>query len=55
MEELQGAYDASSNSVLPLEHENPQSKPMMRKQDKRVTGRYVNCDCASACKIDERL
>ncbi|XP_028045579.1 PRKC apoptosis WT1 regulator protein-like isoform X5 [Monomorium pharaonis] len=39
VEESQGAYDASSNSVLPPEHENPQSKPIMRKQDKRVTGR----------------
>ncbi|XP_020291506.1 PRKC apoptosis WT1 regulator protein-like isoform X3 [Pseudomyrmex gracilis] len=39
VEESQGAYDASSNSVLPPEHENPQSKPIIRKQDKRVTGR----------------
>ncbi|XP_032670501.1 PRKC apoptosis WT1 regulator protein-like isoform X6 [Odontomachus brunneus] len=39
VEESQGAYDASSNPVLPPEHENPQSKPIIRKQDKRVTGR----------------
>jgi len=42
VEESQGAYDTSSNSVLAPEHENPQSKPIIRKQDKRVTGRYVN-------------
>ncbi|XP_011632624.1 PRKC apoptosis WT1 regulator protein-like isoform X4 [Pogonomyrmex barbatus] len=41
VEESQGAagYDTSSNPVLPLEHENPQSKPIIRKQDKRVAGR----------------
>ncbi|XP_024883893.1 uncharacterized protein LOC143902612 isoform X3 [Temnothorax americanus] len=39
VEESQGVYDASSNPVLPTEHENPQSKPIIRKQDKRVTGR----------------
>ncbi|XP_014483906.1 PREDICTED: PRKC apoptosis WT1 regulator protein-like isoform X3 [Dinoponera quadriceps] len=39
VEESQGAYDASSNPVLPPEHENLQSKPIIRKQDKRVTGR----------------
>lgn len=38
-EELQGVCDASSNNVLPPEHENQQTKPIMRKQDKRVTGR----------------
>ncbi|RLU15252.1 hypothetical protein DMN91_012246 [Ooceraea biroi] len=42
VEESQGAYDTSSNSVLPPEHENPQSKPIMRKQDKRVTGRVFS-------------
>ncbi|CAL1686041.1 unnamed protein product [Lasius platythorax] len=39
VEESQGAYDASSNPMLLSEHDNLQSKPMMRKQDKRVTGR----------------
>ncbi|XP_071556317.1 uncharacterized protein [Temnothorax nylanderi] len=39
VEESQGVYDTSSNPVLPAEHENPQSKPIIRKQDKRVTGR----------------
>ncbi|XP_032670500.1 PRKC apoptosis WT1 regulator protein-like isoform X5 [Odontomachus brunneus] len=42
VEESQGAYDASSNPVLPPEHENPQSKPIIRKQDKRVTGRVFS-------------
>lgn len=44
VEESQNAYDPSSNPVLLPEHENPQSKPIMRKQDKRVTGRYVDRD-----------
>ncbi|XP_050589827.1 PRKC apoptosis WT1 regulator protein-like isoform X2 [Bombus affinis] len=39
VEESQGVCDTSSNSVLPPEHENQQNKPIMRKQDKRVTGR----------------
>ncbi|XP_012229956.1 PRKC apoptosis WT1 regulator protein isoform X3 [Linepithema humile] len=39
VEESQNAYDAGSNPVLPPEHDNPQSKPIIRKQDKRVTGR----------------
>ncbi|KAL0120540.1 hypothetical protein PUN28_008333 [Cardiocondyla obscurior] len=39
VEESQGAYDTSSNPVLPPDHDNPQSKPIIRKQDKRVTGR----------------
>lgn len=39
VEESQNAYDTSSNPVLQAEHDNPQSKPIMRKQDKRVTGR----------------
>ncbi|CAK9808485.1 PRKC apoptosis WT1 regulator protein [Anthophora plagiata] len=38
-EESQGVCDTSSNSVLPPDHENQQNKPIMRKQDKRVTGR----------------
>ncbi|XP_025156570.1 PRKC apoptosis WT1 regulator protein isoform X6 [Harpegnathos saltator] len=42
VEESQGAYDASSNPVLPPDHENPQSKPIIRKQDKRVTGRVFS-------------
>ncbi|XP_071633790.1 uncharacterized protein [Temnothorax longispinosus] len=42
VEESQGVYDASSNPVLPTEHENPQSKPIIRKQDKRVTGRVFS-------------
>ena len=41
-EELQGVCDASSNNVLPPEHENQQTKPIMRKQDKRVTGRSTH-------------
>ncbi|XP_034177042.1 uncharacterized protein LOC117602755 isoform X3 [Osmia lignaria lignaria] len=39
VEESQGVCDTSSNSVLPPDHENQQNKPIMRKQDKRVTGR----------------
>ncbi|CAL7949517.1 unnamed protein product [Xylocopa violacea] len=39
VEESQGVCDTSSNSVLPPEHENQQNKPIMRKQDKRVTSR----------------
>lgn len=39
VEESQNAYDPSSNPVLLPEHDNPQSKPIIRKQDKRVTGR----------------
>ncbi|KAL6422927.1 hypothetical protein ACFW04_010435 [Cataglyphis niger] len=39
MEESQGAYDTSSNPMLLSEHDNLQSKPIIRKQDKRVTGR----------------
>ncbi|XP_063983258.1 PRKC apoptosis WT1 regulator protein-like isoform X3 [Diachasmimorpha longicaudata] len=31
--------ESSSNNVLPLEHDNQQNKPMMRKPEKRVTGR----------------
>lgn len=42
MEESQGAYDTSSNPMLLSEHDNLQSKPIIRKQDKRVSGRYVN-------------
>ncbi|GAB1865582.1 PRKC apoptosis WT1 regulator protein-like isoform X3 [Camponotus japonicus] len=39
MEESQGAYDTSSNPMLLSEHDNLQSKPIIRKQDKRVSGR----------------
>lgn len=39
VEESQGVCDTSSNSVLPPDHESQQNKPIMRKQDKRVTGR----------------
>ncbi|XP_011696610.1 PREDICTED: PRKC apoptosis WT1 regulator protein-like isoform X2 [Wasmannia auropunctata] len=42
VEESQGAYDTGSNPVLPPEHENLQSKPIIRKQDKRVTGRVFS-------------
>ncbi|XP_012229959.1 PRKC apoptosis WT1 regulator protein isoform X7 [Linepithema humile] len=42
VEESQNAYDAGSNPVLPPEHDNPQSKPIIRKQDKRVTGRVFS-------------
>ncbi|KAK9304356.1 hypothetical protein QLX08_004328 [Tetragonisca angustula] len=42
VEESQGVCDTSSNSVLPPEHENQQNKPIMRKQDKRVTGRVFS-------------
>ncbi|KAL0120546.1 hypothetical protein PUN28_008333 [Cardiocondyla obscurior] len=42
VEESQGAYDTSSNPVLPPDHDNPQSKPIIRKQDKRVTGRVFS-------------
>ena len=52
VEESQGAYD--TNPVLPPEHENPQSKPIIRKQDKRVTGRYVNRDYKCAYKTDRK-
>lgn len=39
-EEAQGGTcDPSSNNFLSLEHDNQQNKPIMRKQDKRVTGR----------------
>ncbi|XP_014598162.1 PREDICTED: PRKC apoptosis WT1 regulator protein-like isoform X4 [Polistes canadensis] len=38
-EESQGICDSSSNNVLPPEHDGQQNKPIMRKQDKRVTGR----------------
>ncbi|XP_011310346.1 PRKC apoptosis WT1 regulator protein isoform X3 [Fopius arisanus] len=31
--------ESSSNNVLPLEHDNQQNKPIMRKPEKRVTGR----------------
>ncbi|KMR04824.1 prkc apoptosis wt1 regulator [Lasius niger] len=44
VEESQGAYDASSNPMLLSEHDNLQSKPMMRKQDKRVTGRHSDLE-----------
>ncbi|XP_031833810.1 uncharacterized protein LOC116427512 isoform X6 [Nomia melanderi] len=37
VEESQGVCETSSNSVP--SHENQQNKPIMRKQDKRVTGR----------------
>ncbi|KAG7202970.1 hypothetical protein KM043_010107 [Ampulex compressa] len=39
VEESQGVCDSSSNNVLPPEHDGQQNKPVMRKQDKRVTGR----------------
>ncbi|XP_068981554.1 PRKC apoptosis WT1 regulator protein-like isoform X3 [Bombus flavifrons] len=42
VEESQGVCDTSSNSVLPPDHENQQNKPIMRKQDKRVTGRVFS-------------
>ncbi|XP_029046732.1 PRKC apoptosis WT1 regulator protein-like isoform X1 [Osmia bicornis bicornis] len=42
VEESQGVCDTSSNSVLPPDHENQQNKPIMRKQDKRVTGRVYS-------------
>ncbi|KAL6422924.1 hypothetical protein ACFW04_010435 [Cataglyphis niger] len=42
MEESQGAYDTSSNPMLLSEHDNLQSKPIIRKQDKRVTGRVFS-------------
>ncbi|XP_025988365.1 PRKC apoptosis WT1 regulator protein isoform X3 [Solenopsis invicta] len=42
VEESQGTYDTSSNPVLPPEHDNPQSKPIIRKQDKRVTSRVFS-------------
>nr|XP_050857470.1 PRKC apoptosis WT1 regulator protein-like isoform X2 [Vespula vulgaris] len=38
-EESQGICNSSSNSVPPSEHDGQQNKPIMRKQDKRVTGR----------------
>ncbi|XP_076166362.1 uncharacterized protein LOC143146192 isoform X2 [Ptiloglossa arizonensis] len=44
VEESQGICDTSSNNAP--EHENQQNKPIMRKQDKRVTGRVssvVSC------------
>lgn len=54
VEESQGAYDASSNPVLPLEHENLQSKPIIRKQDKRVAGRCVDCNRIQTYNIHKR-
>ncbi|XP_012272347.1 PRKC apoptosis WT1 regulator protein isoform X2 [Orussus abietinus] len=39
VEEAQGVCESSSNSVLPPDHDGQQNKPIMRKQDKRVTGR----------------
>ncbi|XP_029675257.1 PRKC apoptosis WT1 regulator protein-like isoform X3 [Formica exsecta] len=42
MEESQGAYDTSSNPMLLSEHDNLQTKPIIRKQDKRVTGRVFS-------------
>ncbi|XP_026667293.1 PRKC apoptosis WT1 regulator protein-like isoform X5 [Ceratina calcarata] len=42
VEESQGVCDTSSNSVLPPDHESQQNKPIMRKQDKRVTGRVFS-------------
>ncbi|XP_072759781.1 uncharacterized protein [Anoplolepis gracilipes] len=42
VEESQGAYDTSSNPILLSEHDNLQNKPIMRKQDKRVTGRVFS-------------
>ncbi|XP_043495932.1 PRKC apoptosis WT1 regulator protein-like isoform X6 [Polistes fuscatus] len=41
-EESQGICDSSSNNVLPPEHDGQQNKPIMRKQDKRVTGRVFS-------------
>ncbi|XP_031833812.1 uncharacterized protein LOC116427512 isoform X7 [Nomia melanderi] len=40
VEESQGVCETSSNSVP--SHENQQNKPIMRKQDKRVTGRVFS-------------
>ncbi|XP_043258145.1 PRKC apoptosis WT1 regulator protein-like isoform X2 [Colletes gigas] len=40
VEESQGVCDTSSNNAP--EHENQQNKPIMRKQDKRVTGRVFS-------------
>ncbi|XP_076235468.1 uncharacterized protein LOC143179914 isoform X2 [Calliopsis andreniformis] len=42
VEESQGVCDTSSNNALPPEHETQQNKPIMRKQDKRVTGRVFS-------------
>ncbi|XP_015440183.1 PREDICTED: PRKC apoptosis WT1 regulator protein-like isoform X1 [Dufourea novaeangliae] len=40
VEESQGVCETSTNSAP--EHENQQNKPVMRKQDKRVTGRVLS-------------
>ncbi|XP_066585809.1 PRKC apoptosis WT1 regulator protein-like isoform X2 [Prorops nasuta] len=42
LDESQGVCDSSSNNVLPPDHENQPNKPIMRKQDKRVTGRVFS-------------
>lgn len=55
VEESQNAYDPSSNPVLLPEHDNPQSKPIIRKQDKRVTGRWVNRDQTRFRKTDKEI
>lgn len=44
--EDQSVFESGATNVLPIDHDNQQNKPIMRKQDKRVTGRVssvVSC------------